>query len=108
MVKTRLIAGLVLVAIVALNVSFAPADRDDGSPEDESEQWQRFSERCASVSLRTLSQAEADFLERDSGNAVEDFWTADVTGYYTPAAPDPCDPAKATCASSILAREVRE
>lgn len=40
-------------------------------------------ERCASASLKTLSQAEADFRGCDGGgNRVDDFWTADVAGLY--------------------------
>jgi hypothetical protein len=55
----------------------------DAASEEESE-WERFSERCASVSLRTLATAESDF--RGCGGEwihVDDFWTADITGLYT-------------------------
>jgi len=41
-------------------------------------------ERNASTSLKTLSSAEADFRSNDrDGNKVNDFWTANVAGFYT-------------------------
>src|SRR5262245_59636966 len=40
-------------------------------------------ERNALVSLKTISVAEFDFRSNDrDGNAVEDYWTADVRGLY--------------------------
>jgi type II secretory pathway pseudopilin PulG len=40
-------------------------------------------ERNASISLKTLSSAEADFRANDrDGNGVQDFWTGDVAGLY--------------------------
>jgi len=42
------------------------------------------SERNASTSLKTLSNAEADFRANDRDwNHVNDFWTANVSGLYT-------------------------
>lgn len=105
MVKDRLITGAFLAAGLLSTVSFDPVADDDGSP-DEGEHWRRFSERCASDSLKTLSPAEADFVADDHGsNRAEDFWTADVAGLYA-TSPDPCDhadPSAATCASAFLA-----
>jgi len=41
-------------------------------------------ERNASTSLKTLASAEADFRSNDrDGNRVNDFWTANVAGFYT-------------------------
>jgi hypothetical protein len=40
-------------------------------------------ERMASVTLKTLATAEADFRANDrDGNHVNDFWAADVSGLY--------------------------
>src|SRR6185436_8111745 len=41
-------------------------------------------ERNASMALKALSAAEADFRSNDrDGNHVNDFWTGDVKGLYT-------------------------
>jgi hypothetical protein len=43
-----------------------------------------INERNASISLKTLATAEADFRANDRDwNHVNDFWTADVAGLYT-------------------------
>ena len=129
MVQTRLITGAILVAVLSAVVSLHGSRREDEDPGDESESWQRFSERCAGDSLKTIAAAEDDLPENDrapasladlaaaeadfrgcdrDGHRVEDFWNADVSSFYlaTPVekGPDPCDSAAETCASSILAR----
>ena len=77
-IRVALLTGLLATT------SFAP---DAGNPElsgDDTDEWRRFSERCASHSLRTMSEAEADFLENDRDwCTVNDFWTVDVAGLYT-------------------------
>jgi len=66
----------VIVAIILLLVSIAVPPLLSS---------QRASnERTASVSLKTLTSAEADFRSNDRDkNGVSDFWTADVKGLYT-------------------------
>lgn len=87
MVQTRLMRTAVLLAtFVALQGAVAwlgtPPKAGVADAPDERSEWERFSERCASDSLRTLTAAEADFIEREPGCAVEDFWTADITRLY--------------------------
>lgn len=100
--RTRLIAGAFLWTGLVAATTLDPRAPEDGAPMDESEQWQRFSQRCASDSLRTLSPAEADLAagDRDNGRADDLGITTDKKG------PDPCDAAAGeTCASALLARE---
>jgi hypothetical protein len=102
--KARLIVGAFLWTGLVVAATLDPRSLEDDGPSDESEQWQRFSERCASDSLRTPSEPEADFIA--DGRPVEDFWTADVAGLYTVRqGPDPCDSQSGeTCASALLAK----
>lgn len=108
MVKTGLMKSAILMAGLLASIESAPGASDDGEPMDESEQWQRFSQSCASASLRTISEAEADFIsDGREANRVDDFWTADIAGLYTTAGPDPCDATgknRETCASAVLAQ----
>ena len=59
-------------------------------------QSQRASnERSASATLKTLSSAEVDFYSNDrDGNGVKDFWTRDVSGFYTLCPLSSTDPLK--------------
>jgi hypothetical protein len=86
--QTRLIRGailrLALAALLGAAASFSPGRQtNEPSPEGRSE-WEHFSGRCASDSLRTLTSAEADFRanDRDWCN-VSGSWTTDTTGPYT-------------------------
>ena len=85
--KRRADLAIALVGIVTAIVSLGPwrfHDPDtEASSAGESAAWERFSERCASDSLRTQTEAEADFRanDRDWCN-VNDFWTSGV-GLYT-------------------------
>ena len=46
-------------------------------------------ERTASVMLKTISSAQADFRANDrDGNGVTDYWTGDVKGLYTLKGPE--------------------
>lgn len=107
--KARLIAGAFLWTGLVAATTLDPRPAEDGADPDESEQWQRFSRRCASDSLRTLSRAEADFAADDrDGDQEDDFRTIPVAGLPAPdkKGPDPCDAAGGeTCAAAILARE---
>jgi hypothetical protein len=50
----------------------------------EQEHWHQFSERCASISLKTLPEAEADFRANDRDWChVNDFWTSNMKDLYT-------------------------
>ncbi|MBI3857452.1 MAG: hypothetical protein HY293_17335 [Planctomycetes bacterium] len=66
----------------ALVVACIPSDPGIDSAPPEHDEWQRFSQRCAGDSLRTLAEAEVDFRACDRDwNRVNDFWTAGV-GLY--------------------------
>jgi len=82
MVKTRLMRVAFLAGLLASTSFTTVGPRGEELPDD-AETWRRFSERCASDSLRTLSAAEADFQaeDRDWGH-VNDFWSTNVEGLY--------------------------
>ncbi len=82
--------ALVFVVLGVLIFAGAPIPGTETAPVEQ-DPWQRFSERGASDSLRTLSAAEADFRGCDRDWAtVNDFWATDISGLYTltPAAAD--------------------
>lgn len=81
---------LILISVLAFLVTAAAsAERQEPETGDNAEpaeraRWQRFSERCASDSLKTTSGPEADFEDDGrAGFSVSDFWTADVSGLPT-------------------------
>ena len=74
MIRARLSRVAFLAAVMA-STSFAPDGGSAEAPGDGADEWHRFSERCASDSLSTLSAAEASFYD----GAVN----IDVAGLYT-------------------------
>lgn len=79
--KGRLIAVGALWTVLIVGLTLDPQGHV-GTEDEESEEWQRFSARCSSDSLRTISQAEPDFIANDDAlSHVNDFWTLDV-GLY--------------------------
>jgi hypothetical protein len=77
-----------------------PLPTDSGGTDSaEQEHWHQFSERCASISLKTLTVAEPDFRANDRDWChVDDFWTADVRGLYTMSSAEVRKPEVVRCA----------
>jgi hypothetical protein len=76
-------AFLVLATAMTAGIPVRPSESEG----EERDEWQHFSERCASDSLQTLTVAEAEFRANDRDwCTVNDFWSTDVSGLY-PIAP---------------------
>lgn len=67
--KRHAALAILMVGVVTALVAIGRILAQGGDPEeargDEQDSWHRFSERCASDSLKTLSVAEADFRACD-------------------------------------------
>lgn len=78
-------ARQILVALLLAPALFSRELPGPGEEDDpERSEWDRFNERCASDSLKTLPVAEADFRACDADwNQVNDFATPDVQNLPT-------------------------
>lgn len=94
--------GLVTLAVGILVAVGSPVR--PGEPGDDRDEWERFNERCASDSLKTLTAAEADFRANDRDWChVNDFWTSNPSGLYTMAsASEDIRKTQAMCSLSII------